>query len=212
VQSSSGGPTTSPGRKPRADAARNRSLLIAAGRDVVAEQGANASLERVAREAGVSIATLYRHFPQRDALIEAIYREEVDTLVAAATTLTAERDPIAALREWLLMFVDFLDTKRGMSGALDTLLRGPEPLFRDSSDRLASSVDALVRRAQESGALATDLQPLDLLRAIGGIANVSPDENWKRSALRLVDVLVAGLCTTTGLDPEERVRDAADDR
>ncbi|GAB3567602.1 TetR/AcrR family transcriptional regulator [Amycolatopsis endophytica] len=188
-------------RKPRADAARNRSRLVAAGRNVVADQGANASLERVAREAGVSIATLYRHFPQRDALIEAIYRDEVDTLVAAATSLTAQLDPIAALREWLVMFVDFLDTKQGMSGALDTLLRGPEPLFRDSSDRLASSVDALVRHAQESTALATGLQPLDLLRAIGGIANVSPDKNWKSSALRLVDVLITGLQTTARLDP-----------
>lgn len=192
VRSQGEGPSLS-GRKPRADAARNRSRLIAAAKAVVAADGANVGLDRVAREAGVSIATLYRHFPQRDALIEAVYREEVDALVAAAKHLAVEREPIAALRAWLLMFVDFLDTKQGMSEVLGTLLRGPDALFRDSSDRLSSSVDALVRNARGAGLLRAGVQPLDLLRAIGGIASVRPDEHWKSSAVRLVDVLLLGL-------------------
>ncbi|MFI9486585.1 TetR/AcrR family transcriptional regulator [Promicromonospora sp. NPDC052451] len=186
------GPTPS-GRRPRADAARNRSRLVAAARNAMAADGANVSLERVARDAGVSIATLYRHFPQRDALIEAVYQDEVGALVAAADDLRARQEPVVALREWLLLFVDFLDSKQGMSEALGTLLQGPDALFRDSSDRLASCVDALVRSARATGRLTTAIQPLDLLRAIGGIASVSPNVDWKASAERLVDVLLLGL-------------------
>ncbi|PSL01795.1 TetR family transcriptional regulator [Haloactinopolyspora alba] len=188
------GPTAAaPGRKQRADAARNRARLVAAAKQVVSEQGATASLERVAREAGVSIATLYRHFPERDVLIEAVYREEVDSLVGAASDLAREREPIEALRLWLLLFVDFLEVKQGMSEVLGTLIRGPEPLFRESSDRLAATVETLVRNAEEASSLRADIQPLDLLRAIGGIANVSPDKNWKQSAVGLIELLLRGL-------------------
>ncbi|GAA1153387.1 TetR/AcrR family transcriptional regulator [Spiractinospora alimapuensis] len=181
------------GRRPRADAQRNRSRLIAAARAVVDEDGGLGSLDRVAQEAGVSIATLYRHFPQRDALIEAIYTEEVDALVTAARELGAERDPIEALREWLLLFVEFLDTKRGMSEVLGTLLRGPDALFRDSTERLSSSVAELVLQAQSSGQLSAGIDPVDLLRALGGVASVNPSEAWRASAVGLVDVLLRGL-------------------
>ncbi|GAB3449971.1 TetR/AcrR family transcriptional regulator [Streptomonospora sediminis] len=187
------GPAPKPARRPRADGERNRARLVAAAKRAIAEQGAGVSLERVAREAGVSIATLYRHFPVRDALIEAVYRQETDSLVDAAAQLAEEREAVAALREWLLLFVDFLDTKQGMSEVLNTLIGGTDALYDDSAARLASAVGALFARAAETGALRSDIEPLDLLRALGGVANVNPDENWKRAATRMVDLLINGL-------------------
>ncbi|WP_129664156.1 TetR/AcrR family transcriptional regulator [Phytoactinopolyspora endophytica] len=187
------GPAAKPARRPRADGERNRARLVTAAKRAMTELGATVSLEQVAREAGVSIATLYRHFPTRETLIEAVYRQETDSLVDAAAQLTEEREPIAALREWLLLFVDFLDTKQGLSEVLGTLIGGPDGLYSDSSVRLASAVDALVSRATETGPLRADIEPLDLLRALGGVANVSPDKNWKRSAIRMVDLLLKGL-------------------
>jgi AcrR family transcriptional regulator len=182
-----------PARRPRADGERNRARLVEAAKHAIAERGAAVSLERIARDAGVSIATLYRHFPTRDALVEAVYRQETDALVEAATRLAAQRDPVSALREWLLLFVDFLATKQGMSEVLGTLIGGPEPMYDESSVRLGSAINALMERATETGALRDDVEPLDLLRAIGGVANVNPTEQWRRSATRMVDLLLTGL-------------------
>jgi len=102
---------SSAGKPKRADGARNRAQLIAAAKRAISAHGAAVSLDLVARKAGVSIATLYRNFSSRDALLEEVYKEEVEALVNAAETLLARHDPITALREWLQMFVVFLDTK-----------------------------------------------------------------------------------------------------
>src|ERR1700761_418544 len=120
-------PISKPARRPRADGERNRTRLIAAAKRACAEKGAAVSLEHIAREADVSIATLYRHFPTRDELISAVYQQEVDMLIAAADQLLTEREPAAALREWLMLFVDFLDAKYGMAEAMDTLIGGAGP-------------------------------------------------------------------------------------
>lgn len=187
------GSTVGPQRRPRADGERNRLRLISAAKVVMDERGSAASLERIAREAGVSIATLYRHFPTRDTLIEAVYRQETDSLVDAATRLAAEKESVAALREWLLLFVEFLDTKQSMSDVLSTLIGGPDSLYNDSSIRLAAAIDTLVTSAKGQGGLRVDIESLDLLRAIGGVANINPNEHWKRSAIRMVDLLITGL-------------------
>ena len=118
--------------------------MIAAAKGAFAKDGAAVSLEQIARDADVSIATLYRHFPTRDELISAVYQQEVTTLIEAADQLMSKREPAAALREWLMLFVDFLDAKHGMAEAMDTLIGGPEPLYSKTPHRLDVPVKALV--------------------------------------------------------------------
>jgi AcrR family transcriptional regulator len=182
-----------PTRRPRSDGERNRERLIAAAKRAFAERGTAASLEGIAREAEVSIASLYRHFPTRDALIEAVYRQETDTLIDAAARLMAVREPATALREWLLLFVEFLDAKRGMSEVLNTLIGGPDALYSRTPARLASPIAALADRAVETGAFQIDVEPIDILRAIAGVAYARHNNDWKDAAVRMVDLLLKGL-------------------
>lgn len=185
--------TPKPKRRPRADGERNRLRLIEAAKEAFAEHGAAVSLEQVARDADVSIATLYRHFPTRDELISAVYQQEVTTLIEAADRLMARREPAAALREWLMLFVGFLDTKHGMAAAMDTLIGGPEPLYSKTPHRLDVPIKALVADGVATGVLRSDIEPHDLLRALAGVAHVRPSEGWKRSAARMVDLLLKGM-------------------
>jgi AcrR family transcriptional regulator len=180
-------------RRPRADGERNRARLIAAAKRAFAEGGPAISLEPIAREADVSIATLYRHFHTRDALISAVYQQEVDMLIEAADRLMTEREPATALREWLMLFVEFLDTKHGIADAMTSLLGGPEVIYSKTRDRLTSPITALVAGAVETGTFRNDIEPLDLLRALTGMASVRPDKNWKQSAVRMVDILLRGM-------------------
>jgi AcrR family transcriptional regulator len=167
--------------------------LIAAAKHAFAEKGADTSLEQIAREADVSIATLYRHFPTRDALISAVYQQEVTMLIEAADQLMSKREPAAALREWLMLFVAFLDAKRGMAAAMDTLIGGPEPLYSRTPHRLDGPIKALVANGVAAGIFRDDIEPHDLLRALAGVAHVRPSENWKRSVVRMVDLLLNGM-------------------
>jgi AcrR family transcriptional regulator len=171
--------------------------LIAAAKRVFAEKGAAASLEQVAREADVSIATLYRHFPTRDELISAVYQQEVTTLIEAADQLMTKRKPAAALREWLMLFVEFLDAKHGMAEAMNTLIGGPEPLYSRTPHRLDVPIKALVADGITTGVFRDDMEPHDLLRALAGVAHVRPGENWKQSAIRMVDILLKGMLLTS---------------
>jgi AcrR family transcriptional regulator len=191
------GSTPKPTRRPRADGERNRGQLIAAAKRVFAEKGAAASLEQVAREADVSIATLYRHFPTRDELISAVYRREVTTLIEAADQLISKRKPAAALREWLMLFVEFLDAKHGMAEAMNTLIGGPEPLYSRTPHRLDVPIKLLVAGGVATGVFQDDIEPHDLLRALAGVAHVRPGENWKQSAIRMVDILLKGMRPTS---------------
>jgi AcrR family transcriptional regulator len=184
-------------RRPRADGERNRVRLIEAAKHAFAEKGAAVSLEHIAREADVSIATLYRHFPTRDELISAVYQQEVTALIAAADQLVTEREPAVALREWLMLFVEFLDAKHGMAEAMDTLIGGPEPLYSRTPHRLDVPVKALVARGVATGVFRDDFEPHDLLRALSGVAHVRPSENWKRSAVQMVDILLKGMQSTS---------------
>jgi len=120
----------------------------------------------------------------------------VDALIEAAERLVVDLEPKAALREWLMLFVEFLDAKHGMAEAMNTLMGGPEDLYGKTPDRLASPITALVSHAVEAGVLKGDIEPLDLLRALSGVATIRVSENWKRSAVQMVDLLLAGMSTT----------------
>lgn len=180
-------------RKPRADSLRNRARLVAAAREVFAEGGPAASLEAVARRAGVGIGTLYRHFPTRDALFQAVYRHEVDELVALAETLSADTAPAEALRRWVHANIGMVATKRGMLAALAPSHDDARALFADSRTRLVAAVDLLMRRAQAAGTIRDDLAAGDVLMALYGICYSHDGDDWQLRVGRLVDVFIDGL-------------------
>jgi AcrR family transcriptional regulator len=181
------------GRKPRADAQRNRVRLLETAKAAFAEKGAAASLDEIARTAGVGAGTLYRHFPTRDALIEAVYRNETEQLVAATTRLAETRPPTAALRDWLLLFVDYMATKHGMYEALNSIVGGTSELYSASTEQMKRAIAELVDRAAANGDIRLDIDPLDLLRALAGVANKSPGPDGTQAAKRMVDILIAGI-------------------
>jgi AcrR family transcriptional regulator len=183
-------------RKPRADAVRNRELVLEAAKAVFSAGGAEASLEAVARTAGVGIGTLYRHFPTREALFEAVYRREVDHLADLAEQLKRE-PPVDALRHWVRSNVKFVATKRGMSAALALAADKNSELFSYSFDRLTRAVGGLLERAVATGEIRDDIGPEDLLRALVGMCYLHDQPGWQASVLRLVDVFVDGLRTRT---------------
>jgi AcrR family transcriptional regulator len=179
-------------RKPRTDAQQNRARILEAAKDAFTRHGANASLDDIAREAAVGPGTLYRHFPTRAALLEAVYRTEVEKLAAAERTFTATMPPVEALRAWMLLFVDHIAAKHIIAPALNSLVGDPAKLYEDSRSQIQAAIDRLVRRAIKSGDLRKDLNPFDLLRALIGVSYVATTPDWQQSARRLVDILIAG--------------------
>jgi len=179
-------------RRPRLDAQRNRERLLEVAKESFARSGADASLEDIARQAGVGAGTLYRHFPTREALIEAVYHTEVDKLAAAEGELSAKLPPVEALRAWMLLFVDYIATKQLIAPALNTLVGGPSKVYEASRIKLRTAIDRLVKRAIESRDIREDLEPFDLLRALIGVSNVASGPDWRQSARRLVDILIVG--------------------
>jgi AcrR family transcriptional regulator len=179
-------------RKPRADGLRNRARLLAVAKQEFTRSGAETSLEAIARQAGVGPGTLYRHFPTREELLQAVYRSEVDKLVAAEETLAQTMPPIEALRAWLLLFVDAIAAKALIASALSTLVGDHKKVFEASYAQMHQAVRRLVQRAIESGDIRPDLDPVDLPRALVGVASVSTSPDWQQSAKRLVDILIAG--------------------
>jgi AcrR family transcriptional regulator len=180
-------------RKPRADAARNRERVLTAAKEVFSAGGAEASLEAVARAAGVGIGTLYRHFPTREALFEAVYRREVQQLADLAEQLKKETPPIDALRQWMRSNVKFVATKKGMSTALALAAYKNSELFSYSFDQLTRAAGGLLDRAIAAGEIRDDISPEDLLRALVGMCYMHDQPGWQKSVLRLVDVFVDGL-------------------
>lgn len=179
-------------RKPRRDAQRNRERILAAAKEAFTRSGANASLDDIAREAGVGPGTLYRHFPSREALLEAVYRSEMEKLAAAEGKFAQQLPPVEALRAWLLLFVDYIAAKQLIAPALNALAGDPKKLFEASYARIWDAIRALVKRAVKSGDIRRDLDALDLLRALIGVANVATSPDWQQSARRLVDILIMG--------------------
>jgi AcrR family transcriptional regulator len=180
-------------RKPRADALRNRERVLEAAKVVFSAGGPEASLEAVARRAAVGIGTLYRHFPTREDLFEAVYRREVEQLSEFAEQLKNAKDPVDALRRWLRSGVEFVATKKGMVAALALAVQSGSELHAFSFDRLTKATGSLLDRAVAAGEMRGDISPEDLLRAFFGMCYIHDQPGWQSTALRLLDVFVDGL-------------------
>jgi AcrR family transcriptional regulator len=179
-------------RKPRPDARRNRARILKVAKEAFTGYGANASLDDIAKEAGVGAGTLYRHFPTRDALIEAVYRTEVEELAAAERKFAETMAPIDALRAWMQLFVDYIAAKHIIAPTLNTFVGGASKLYEGSRAQIQRAIAALVKRAIKSGDIRKDIEPFDLLRPLIGVSNVSSTPDWQQSTKRLVDILITG--------------------
>ncbi|MBA4785101.1 MAG: TetR family transcriptional regulator [Pseudomonadota bacterium] len=180
-------------RRVRADSIRNRERLLEAATEIFSAGGTQASLEAVARKAGVGIGTLYRHFPTREALFEAVYRHEVDLLGELAEQLALNNEPVEALKKWLQANVRLVATKKGMIEALQLATAGSSELKVYSYDRMINAIGLLLDRAVKAGAIRDDVPPEDLLRTLVGIYYSPGSGDWQPVALRMVDVFVDGL-------------------
>ncbi len=179
-------------RKPRRDAQLNRERILEIAKAAFTRHGAEASLDEIAKQAGVGPGTLYRHFPTRDALIEAVYRSEVEKLAAAEHRFAAAMPPIDALRAWMLLLVDYIAAKHIIAPALNSVVGGPSRLYESSRSLIQGAMDSLVRRAKTSGDMRRDADASDLLRAMIGVSLVGSGSDWQQSAKRLVDILIVG--------------------
>jgi AcrR family transcriptional regulator len=179
-------------RKPRTDAQRNRERILEVAKEAFTRFGAATSLDDIAKQAGVGPGTLYRHFSTRDALIEAVYRSEVEKLAAAEGKFAEMMPPVEALRAWMLLFIDHIAAKQIIAPALNSMVGGPTKLFEGSRSLIQGAIDALVKRAIKSGDIRPDLEPFDLLRALIGVSHVASGAGWQQSARRLVDILITG--------------------
>jgi len=180
-------------RKPRADSARNRQLLMDAAKAGFSELGLNVSLEEIARRAGVGIGTLYRHFPSREAVVEAVYRREVEHLAEAVPQLLETSPAGEALHKWMHLFVDYIATKRLIAPSLGAAAGRTSTLYATSAELITRAISTLVKRAVASGDVRKDIDPPDLLRALVGVSYGNPDAGWEASARRLIDILMDGL-------------------
>jgi len=181
-----------PARKLRTDALRNRERILEVAKGAFTRRGADASLDEIAKQAGVGAGTLYRHFPTRDALIEAVYRTEVEKLAAAARGFAATMPPIEALRAWMLLFVDYIAAKHIIAPALNSVAGGPSRLYEGSRSLVQEAIEELVKRAKKSGQMRREIDASDLLRAVIGVSYVGSGGDWQQGARRLVDILIAG--------------------
>ena len=184
--------TKSAPRKPRADAQRNRERILEVAKVAFTRSGTDINLDELARQAGVGPGTLYRHFPTREVLLEAVYRTEVERLAATQKEFSATLSPVEALRAWMMLFVDYIETKQLIAPAVNTLIGANSKLSEYSGALIKEAIHSLVKRAVDSGAIRADLDPLDLLRALVGVSNVSSVPDWPASARRLVQILLAG--------------------
>ena len=182
-------------RKPRADALRNRELLIAAAKEVLGEGGPNASLEAVARRAGVGIGTLYRHFPTREDLFHAVFRRELEQLAVTAEGLEDAEDPVEAVRSWLHSNVAVVETKRGMLGALSVVMTKESMQgYAELSGRITSAIDRVLARGVEAGRIREGVTAEDLLQTMYALCYArAPGPGWREQVLRLLDIFVDGL-------------------
>jgi AcrR family transcriptional regulator len=180
----------------RADARRNRELLMAAALEAFTERGADdTSLEEIARRAGVGIGTLYRHFPGRAALLEAVYTDQVAALCQRADELAASQSPAAALAAWMREMVEFGATKHNLVSALAADYDKDAPVFSACRDDLLAAATALLTRAQQAGVVRPDVQPLDLLRLSHGVAAATERAADAEQAERLLSLMLTGVLT-----------------
>jgi len=178
----------------RADAQRNEDRLLKAAAAVFARDGADASVKDVAREAGVGVGTLYRRFPSKELLIEAVYRHEVRLLCEAAPELAASLPPVDALRTWMERFLDFMAAKHGMAGVLRVVLTDDGERLQTRAG-LAEAVDCLLAAGRSQGTVREQVTPQDVLMALGGISYMAGTEQTPGLAARLVDLFLHGVLT-----------------
>jgi AcrR family transcriptional regulator len=179
-------------RKQRPDAQQNRERILTVARRAFTKSGANASLEDIAKQAGVGIGTLYRHFSTREGLLKAVYFDVTEELAKAGQEFAETLPPVEALRAWMMLFVDFIAEKQIIAPALNALIDDPRTLIEASYTHTWETVRALVKRAIKSGDIREDLDAIDLLRALIGVANIATTPDWKKSARKLVDILILG--------------------
>jgi AcrR family transcriptional regulator len=185
---------STPSTRPlRADAQRNRDRLLEVAVRAFSTEGPEVTLEAVAKEAGVGIGTLYRHFPTREALVEAAYRSELLRLCAAANVLVAEAPGDVALRTWMDRFVHYMTTKRGMADALRAVIASGVNPYGESRDRLLAAIGKLLGAGIESGALRADVEPADVLASLTGVSLAVGEPAKREQAGRLLDLLMDGL-------------------
>jgi AcrR family transcriptional regulator len=186
--------TAADSRRPlRTDARINREKLVGAAAELFASDGVDVSLEAVARRAGLGIGTLYRHFPTREALVEAVYRQEVDRLCGAADELLATYPPDVALQEWMRRFVAYAAAKRGMATALQSIVTSSSALYANTRERLLGAITTLLGAAVAAGAVRADLETEDVFLAMCGVWLIPADERWHERAQRLLNLLMDGL-------------------
>jgi AcrR family transcriptional regulator len=181
------------GRAPRADACRNRDRLLEVASAAFARDGVEASLERIAKDAGVGIGTLYRHYPNRDALMEAVYRRNLDQLICDADELAANKPPVEALEEFMQRFVAYVATKKGLAMHLKTVLSADDELFTSSQERMKTTVTRLVAAAVEAGGIRSDVDAGDLMRGLAGVCMTSDMSVSTDQPCRIAKLLMDGM-------------------
>lgn len=177
----------------RADARRNRDRLLEVAVRAFSRGGPDATLEGIAKEAGVGIGTLYRHFPTREALVEAAYRSELDKLCDPVPELLAGMAPDRALRTWMDRFVEYMTTKRGMADALRQVIASGGNPYAHSRAKLTGAVGALLEAGARAGTVRSDVDPADVLAGLTGVTLVAGAPENRAQAGRLLDLLVDGL-------------------
>jgi AcrR family transcriptional regulator len=183
-------------RAQRCDAVRNRDCLVEVASAAFAAGGVETSLEQIARTAGVGIGTLYRHFPTRDALVEAVYRHNVDELIAGAEELSETKPADEALAEFLLRFVEYVASKKGLATYLKSMVSADSSLFAESKQRVHSTVGRLITAAADAGTIRQGIDPEDVIHTLGGFCmmndvNADPEQG-KRVARLIMDGLRYG--------------------
>lgn len=177
----------------RADARRNREKLLAAALSAFSDRGTDVSLEGVARDAGVGVGTLYRHFPTREALVEAVYLAELDRLHDGAAELLAEHPPDEALARWMDLFVQYAATKRGLRGALQSVVASGGNPYAQSRAKMVEALATILDAARAAGTVRDDVDAEDVLLAMGSIWNVPTEPGWEERARRLLGLVMDGL-------------------
>ncbi len=178
----------------RADARRNRERLLAAAvRAFATPGGAEVTLDSIAKAAGVGIGTLYRHFPTREALVEAAYRSELARLCDAVPDLLATLPTDEAVRAWMDRFVDYMTTKRGMADALHAVIASGGNPFAQSRERMVGAIATLLATAAAAGTVRADVDPADVLTSLSGISLAAGAPEQRAQAGRILDLLMDGL-------------------
>ncbi|TDK39634.1 TetR/AcrR family transcriptional regulator [Rhizobium deserti] len=179
--------------KLRADARRNRDKLVETAAAAFSENGVETSLEDIARRAGVGIGTLYRHFPTREHLVETVYRRELESLASAASELAEKHAADVALQEWMLRFVNYMATKRGMAASLKIIANSNSTLFSEGFGRIRIAMEGLLTAAREQDLIRKDIEQNDLMHAMSSIYSIPDSPEWRASANRLIGLLMDGL-------------------